>query len=525
MTASGSHYYVNSSSSTIQEHQLPQHYNPQPKGIVVTLLLVAVATMAFVYQIQHAPGVVGPEKSMERHLVEPHKPMNAGAMKLDPILRVGVFSSGKHHSGSSGYPQQLVSSPEHQLTVFDTMTFHHYGLCMDSILKEDQMFDIILLEHDATATIHANNNNADAGFVYLARKLRARYPMAIIIIICDWASPFNFKRREGTATPHLSLSFAEWSQGIPKPYPGVKTVLEQDTAGDWYNPHQHTHHHTHLSALVTELQARLYAPPLIGTTGRDSLLTYLGQYDLEKPGQRSMEGTVVLSDALYFEVQSAMLEHNIVQPHELVVKSDLHHRSLQQQNDIHNQRDSNDFCHYWYWNGDKTVAVNSDHMSHNWNMKEDAQDHSFGLELTAATNDAVEGPNSSTTTAWMVLTNPLLVHADLFFSYLTYTPEQTENPPSIMVEVLSVPDGILMQRHPLETTMDMEDSADSSTHIRTVLGGENLPPQVPVNITFTATASTSSSSDLPFRLAGYLYSNKETPMEWDFGAVHSISIQ
>mmetsp|Transcript_6078 Transcript_6078/g.9318 ORF Transcript_6078/g.9318 Transcript_6078/m.9318 type:complete len:471 (+) Transcript_6078:282-1694(+) len=454
----------------IQEEQLPQHYNPQPKGIVVTLLLIAMATMAFIFNIQN----VTEGERTERHLVEPPRPV---AMRLDPSLRLAVFSSGK---SVGSYPDRLASSPVKR---FDTMTFQHYGLCLNSVLKEEQVFDVILMEFDLS--------ESNEGFQTLVRKLQARYPYAIIIIICDWAAPWNFRRRNNDHSLP-SPSFVDWSNAIGDQ--NARAALEKDVTGDWY----HVHHHPQddiVQSLVKELPTvRLYSVPLVGKTGRDSLLAYLSYYNVDGTKSRSTEGHVALSDALYFEVQSAMLEGHYLEPADLVQKGNSNNQHA---------KDEEDFCHYWYWNGNETVVRVSDNMSSNWNLKEDPEQHSFGLEF-----------ESSTGVAWIVLTNPLMVHADLYFSHMTYTEENNNNPPTVTVEVRSIPDGILMQRHLLETVAVRE----SQNKIRTVLGGENLPPQVAINITFTAT-----ESNLPFEMVGYVYSQRETPLEWGFGSFNSLS--
>lgn len=383
-------------------------------------------------------------------------------------LRVAVFGGANAwgvglESRFKSYPYLL--SPTVTNYAHTSTGPNFFSVCTETVVGDDAMYDVIVLDYWLRYF---------EGLDELARRLRQRYPHAIMIFVRTWI-PVHFKRKPSEDSNEME-SLAQWKNAKGLNGADLQTVIQaiKDDSGYWFLPT-----HQQADAAIWHIAQSVKGYEFTFTqraTGKQSLIDFMGYFDAQGHAHTSELGHEAIAHGLEFIIHKHL---------ETGQEVDLVNTG------VHGHWGRGDSCHLWYFSGGTNLVY-----SENMHMEEfDPHNGHFALSVT----------NSS----WFVIENT--IGDDAVSSRTLYLNYLTSQEPGIYPDAEVSFGG---QTWPLPTL----NHADPHHAIRTVALGQI--PHGETNVTITTVGSGSQ----PFRLAGYEFSNEiATPLEWSFGPAHGAS--
>jgi hypothetical protein len=335
------------------------------------------------------------------------------------------------------------------------------SVCLETLVGDGPTFDVILIDYYYTTL--------QEGLAPLAKKLRARFPNALMIFIKIWG-PYQTRRILPDGSEQTILDFQEQVLGADVPVDDNTTSLlidaiSKDTA-EWVFP-QRDLEDAYISQTLQTYGMSLYDLqrdvnnvkqtlvdnlPLFVARGRKSLLSELG-HSVVATGVQTLIKTLVPNPlSLITQAQDGAWG-------------------------------AGDACNFWFLSGSCTLEFSPGFQLNQY----DTLRAKFALELT--------GSNG-----WIKANNPFTDSRQLFLSFMSVN--QTNIYPGVKV------DG---GDHPvyLNPVINFD---TNGVHVPRTLSVGYLPPGA-TQLTFTPLEATT----LPFRLVGASFTDEETiPLEYDF---------
>lgn len=248
------------------------------------------------------------------------------------------------------------------------------AVCTETIVGDDDVYDVIFLEYWLKAR---------QGVPELARRLRARFPHAMIFFVKIW-SPLHARRRGKDGEGELT--FEDWRNSRFSPNEQINIIinaLEADD-GDWYFPE-----HPDAEMAITEARQSVdgyYIRILQKETGKETLMFFLHFFN-QQSAQLSKLGHEYLANITKTTIKKK-LEVEATTVSDLV-------NSVE-----YGDWGRGDSCHMWYTTGGYTSEFSPELV-----MREfDPHLGKFALEVTAP--------------GWVVVRNDFEDERTLFVSFL-----------------------------------------------------------------------------------------------------------
>lgn len=335
------------------------------------------------------------------------------------------------------------------------------AVCTQSIIGDDKMYDVILLEYWLKAR---------QGLEALANRLRQRFPNALILFVKLWG-PIHARRLPSeTSSIKEEITFEQWRDSkFKKIYPQVNSVLNELRADDgyWYFPKHEE-------------------PDLM----MGSLCQSIGGYNVRIPKKDTAKETVEFY-LPFFNRDGAQLS---TQGHEFLanltlatIKVKLENQTTEDlvANSYHGHWGGGDSCKLWYTTG----GFGGQHHP-SWKMnKFDSAHGKFALE--------VRGPG------WFTVNNEFEEDRTLYLSFLATQPG---NYPVTTATIGEAGQPVNLNPHnPLAT--------NNAHNPRTIPIGKIPPGESKIYLT-----PHKGTGSLFFRLVGYaLPTQLASPNEFNFG--------
>lgn len=380
-------------------------------------------------------------------------------------LRIAVF--GGANAWGTGIESRFKSYPYLLSSTVDNFAHistgpNYFSVCTETVVGDDAMYDIIIFDYWLRYS---------EGLDQMALRLRQRYPNAIMIFIRTW-SPIHFKRTSSKDSNDIQ-SLAQWKSANDLNGAGLQTInqaLEKDS-GYWYLPN-----HEKADAAIWNIAQSVKGYEFTFTqraTGKQTIIEFMGFFDANRHSHTSELGHKAIAHAL-----EVIINKHIARGQEVD----------QVNTGVHGRWSSGDSCHLWYFSGGTDMIY-----SENIHMEEfDSHNGHFAL--------SVEG------SGWFVIDNKLgddaLPLRTLYLNYLTSKEAGVYPDAQINIGGQS-------------WTLPTLNTVDAHHAIRTVALSQL--PRGKTNITILP----DGTGSLPFRLAGYTFSNEvAVPLEWQFGPSH-----
>lgn len=377
-------------------------------------------------------------------------------------LRVAVFG-GSNAWGTGpknrfkAYPYLLSRTVDN--FAHSSMGPNYFSVCTESVVGDDSVYDVIIIDYWLRYF---------EGLDELARRLRQRYPHAIMIFVRTW-SPVHFKRKSSEDS-HDIQSLGQWKNSMGLNDANIQSFNQAiaDDTGYWFLPDRNK-----ADSAIRNIVESVKGYEFTFTqreTGKQTLIDFMGYFDAHSHAHTSELGHKAIAHAI-----DVIIHTHVEKGQEVDLVN----------SGVHGHWGRGDSCHMWYFSGGTNMLY-----SENMHMEEfDSRDGHFAL--------AVEGPS------WFVIDNKLddeaLPSRTLYLNYLT---SQTEG---------VYPD-LQLSFGGQTWTLHTHNTADFHHPMRTVALGQL--PHGETNITVTPVGA----GNLPFRLAGYEFSNEiAVPLEWGFG--------
>lgn len=183
---------------------------------------------------------------------------------------------------------QLLSkrAPDHD-SVSITIGPNYPAVCTQSIIGDDAIYDLILLEYYV--------NGAEHGLADLARRLRERFPAAIIIVM-KFYGPFDAIRGKAL-DDEKGVDLITWKKSIKLKDTDLNTLInaiDNDSRGVWrFRKHPNTD--KAINKVVREVGGYQFHLPK-GDTPRQTLVSYLRFFDKDNHMHLSERGHEYIYD-------------------------------------------------------------------------------------------------------------------------------------------------------------------------------------------------------------------------------------
>ena len=376
-------------------------------------------------------------------------------------LRFAVFGGANAwgvglESRFKAYPYLL--SPTVDNFAHTSMGPNYYSVCTETVVGDDAMYDVVIFDYWLRYF---------EGLDELARRIRQRYPRAILIFVRNW-EPVHFRRKDNDRGKGNSQTLAQWKHVNDLDDADLQTIikaLENDT-GYWYLPSRDK-----ADASIWQTAQSVDGYMFTFTqreSGKQTLVDFLGYFEEKRHSHISELGHEAVADGIKFIIKSHTKDGDAV---ELV-------------SGINGDWGRGDWCNLWYFTGGTKMMYGGADM-----QQFDEKNGHFALEVSES--------------AWLTVSNKFendgLVSRTLYVNYLTS--EEAGYYPNAKISIGSE-SWIL---HTLNTI-------DPHHDIRTVPLGQI--PDGSSNVTI----STLGNALNPFRLVGITFGDETSkPDEWAFG--------
>ena len=386
-------------------------------------------------------------------------------------LRIAVFGGGNAWGVGleprfKAYPYLL--SPTVQNFAHTSQGPNYFSVCTETTVGEDAMFDVIIFDYWLRCF---------EGLDELARRIRQRYPHAIMIFVRNW-EPVHFKRKsnEHSTDKDDIQSLTQWKKENGHDGKHLQAVIRaiQNDPGYWYLP-AHGQADTYIQNTAKSVKGYEFTFTQ-RATGKETLIDFMGYFDGNHHSHVSELGHKTIAKAINFIVHEHLTNGQEV---ELVNTG------------IHGHWGRGDKCHLWYFSGGTNMNYGG------MKMREfDEHNGHFALEVN------VDQP------AWFSFNNRMEDNAlptrTLYVHYLTSEKEG------------DYPDVKITFEGQIREYLPTLNNVDKHHDIRTLAIGKVPYGETNVTITPIGTAT------YPFRLVGMTFSNEiAVPLEWGFGPTSS----
>mmetsp|Transcript_5997 Transcript_5997/g.10029 ORF Transcript_5997/g.10029 Transcript_5997/m.10029 type:complete len:436 (-) Transcript_5997:105-1412(-) len=397
-------------------------------------------------------------------LAKEGKALDLGRKLRKNKLRIAVFGGANAwgtgiKSRFKSYPYLL--SPTVENFAHSSTGPNYFSVCTETVVGDDAMYDVIIFDYWLRYF---------EGLDEMARRLRQRYPHAIMIFVRTW-SPVHFKRKS-TEDSHDIQSFAQWESANKLKGADLHTITQaiENDSGYWYLPK-----HQKADGAIWNIAQSVKGYEFSFTqreTGKQTLIDFMGYFDAKSHGHTSELGHEAIADALEF-----IIEKHVEKGKEVDLIN----------SGVHGHWGHGDSCHLWYFSGGTNMIY-----SQNMHMEEfDSHNGHFALTVKGS--------------GWFVIENRM--EDDAFPSRTLYIHYLTSQQAGVY------PDAEINIRDQSWTLRTLN-TVDPHHDIRTVALSQL--PRGETNITITV-----GTGSQPFRLAGYTFSNEiAVPLEWGFGPSH-----
>lgn len=382
----------------------------------------------------------------------------------DP-LRIGVFGSSQSWGASledrfNAYPYRL--SPRVDNFAYFAAGPNYPAVCAQSVIGDHAVYDLLILEYYVSGAEH--------GLADLARRLRERFPEAIIIVM-KFYGPFDAVRAN-KGDPENWQELNQWKQSLNLPNGQLNEFINEidnDKTGIW-RFREHPNADKAINKAVREIGGYQFHLPSAETPAQ-TLVSYLRFFDKEQHQHLSDLGHEWVANMCAQIVKQHILEKK--KPARHVAKAAV------------GTWGKGDLCNIWWTTGGLPHP-----FSENIKLNQYDENHGkFALEFSES--------------GWVEIENPF---EDARTLYLTYV--ATDTP------------GMLPSATASYSGQSFELDSDAMGHdihgvgvSRTVAVGS-----IPAGATVQVTITPKGPGSAPFRLVGTTISNGIlTPLEWGFG--------
>lgn len=390
-------------------------------------------------------------------------------------LRLAVFGGANSYGVGLGnrfdaYPYLLSQTVDNYAHA--SAGPNYYSVCTETVVGDDAMYDVIIMDYWLRYY---------EGLEELARRLRQRYPHAIILFIRNWL-PIHFKRKINETSTEKPQSIEQWkiATGISdatKINEVIQKIREDD--GYWYFP-SHATADDALRNITKDVGGIEFSFHHIEGDPKKTLLNYLGLFEHHRHAHISELGHKALADALYNQIEASLKSK---------------HETLSQQisTGVHGHWGNGDECKLWYNSGGADIE-----FSEQLQLREfDEHNGWFALEVNG--------------TGWFEIENRLhdadFETRTLYISFMT-SDDADEYPPT----QLTIGDN---QDH--KVVLDPYNTVDKHHNIRTLHVGQVRQG----DLAKIHLAPLHDHARSPFRVVGVAFTNEiAQPMEYGFGPTH-----
>ena len=299
---------------------------------------------------------------------------------IDRNIRLAVFGSNNAYGNLlknrfGAYPYLLHPDVD-VYSHWGTSNLNYISNCLESVVGDEKMYDVIILDYWL---------EFGEGLEPLVKRLRARYPACIMLILKTW-SPAMF-RRKATALSPVSHSFDQWKKmvGLDSPATDFELIIKALTSdsGHWVFPH-HGHADEAVDHVANTYGASVFGLPFLPDVGiKESLMSYLVYFDFNS------NLSPIGHQALAKNIKS-IISSSVPNPQQL------------SESQIHGNWETKDLCNSWYWTGSTTMEyAKTFHM-----RQHHVHDHRMNYALQ------VQAPG------WINVTNPFADNRTLYLSFL-----------------------------------------------------------------------------------------------------------
>jgi len=382
----------------------------------------------------------------------------------DP-LRIAVF--GSSHSWGATLEDRFMAYPYRLSPRVDNFAYFASGpnypaVCTQSIIGNHAIYDLIILEYYVSGAQH--------GLAELARRLRSRFPEAIIIVM-KFNGPFDALRAPSIDSEEWQ-DLMSWKKTLDLPNGQLNEFvneIENDT-GVWrFREHPNTDRA--INRVVREIGGYQFHLPQAATATK-TLVSYLRFFDKDRHQLLSARGHEWVADMCS----------------QIVTKHILAHQKATRQVKRASVASwgKGDSCNIWWTTGGMPYPFSENLVLNQY----DETRGKFALEITA--------------TGWLDIENPFHDDRTLYLSFLA-----SDTPGTYPNGVISHAGGSFV----LDT-----DAGGHDKH------GVGIVRTIPVGLLVAGKTTRinvkpqSAGTTLPFRLAGATFTNGDvTPVEFNFG--------
>ena len=402
-------------------------------------------------------------ESERRAQLVPSEQESRSLIKGRDALRIAAF--GSSNMWGAGLENRYDALPYLLSNEVDNYAMFSAGpnypsVCTETIVGNDDVYDVIFLEYWLKAR---------QGVPELARRLRERFPSAMIFFVKIW-SPIHAHRRGNKELGEEDMTFEEWRKSKFPPEEQVNFIIQAIEAddGDWYFPE-----HPEADVIINDARKEVdgyHVRIAKKETGKETLAFYLHFFN-HQHAQLSPLGHAYLANITSTTIKKKLLTEHTTATELVDSVGD-------------GSWGRGDSCHMWYTTGGYKA------------------DMSPGLVMRAFDPNMGKFAIEVTSPGWLTVTNPFEDERTLYVSFLStiegFYPEATVSIGEYGAPMLLVP-------------INPEDTRGA--HNARTLPIGMIPPG-DTKIYFKPQGSTGNF----FRLVGVSLTNEvAVPVEYGFG--------
>lgn len=221
--------------------------------------LLAVALLVVILFLTNQSSQRRSSISRRHPLKFPQRRLSEKSVRYLTLGGPSTWGVGLEHDSSSAYPYQLSSRVHNAAQRLDdgpTLC----SVCTQSIVGNDQIYDVIVLEFDYSSI------EKTAALFLLAQRLRQRFPSALLVFVNLW-SPADYRysysdTTSSSTSSSSSVSFEEWRRSQSKTSP-VNVQAAALAQHDWvyHEGPQKKFETTEFQRIVSEVQGHVVELP------------------------------------------------------------------------------------------------------------------------------------------------------------------------------------------------------------------------------------------------------------------------
>mmetsp|Transcript_21749 Transcript_21749/g.31228 ORF Transcript_21749/g.31228 Transcript_21749/m.31228 type:complete len:434 (+) Transcript_21749:18-1319(+) len=378
-------------------------------------------------------------------------------------FRIATFGSAQ--TWGAGMDSRYGAYPYLLSNEVDNYAFFSAGpnypsVCTESLIGDDHLYDVIVLEYWLKAR---------EGLPELARRLRQRFPQAVIIMLKIWG-PYHGRRvlvdNNGTATG-VEMTFREWKESVGGGnIAKLSSLLRNDTC-EWYFPEHHQADEI-IAEAAKNTSSFIVEIPHSGDA-KTTIADHLDWFEEFDNAHLSPTGHAVVANHTRGTIMNALMGESVLE--------------LANSGTYGNWGEGDD-CHLWYTTGGASLSYSD-------TLKMNEFNNDLGKFALEVTDDAG---------GWFEVDNPFSDNRMLYLSYLA-TDEGVYPKTNITIS------GVSLTLNPV-TTLDKKKA--NLIHTVPVI-------ELPHGVSTINIIPLEKTSEF-FRLVGLTFTNGiAVPLEYGFG--------